>query len=93
MQNPYDPVDQTNLIIDGLDIGDVVGKIRKRDNTIDRLNSAVKHYYYGTGRGMGTTDTFHVFPPVPRVVHTLGVLDHQGRGFDLGEMNSSVRAI
>lgn len=30
MQNPYDPVDQTNLIIDGLDIGDVVGKIRKQ---------------------------------------------------------------
>ena len=30
MQNPYDPVDQTNVIIDGLDIGDVVGKIRKQ---------------------------------------------------------------
>ena len=30
MQNPYDPVDQTNVIIDGLDIGAVVGKIRKQ---------------------------------------------------------------
>jgi hypothetical protein len=30
MQNPYDPVDQTSVIIDGLDIGAVVGKIRKQ---------------------------------------------------------------
>ena len=30
MQNPYDPVDQSNVTIDGLDIGAVVGKIRKQ---------------------------------------------------------------
>ncbi len=30
MQNPYDPVDQSNVTIDGLDIGAVVGTIRKQ---------------------------------------------------------------
>lgn len=30
MRNPYDPVDQSDVIIDGLDIGDVVGKIREQ---------------------------------------------------------------
>ena len=30
MQNPYDPVDQSGVVIDGLDIGTVVGEIRER---------------------------------------------------------------
>lgn len=29
MQNPYDPIDQSNVTIDGLDIGNVVSKIRE----------------------------------------------------------------
>ena len=30
MQNPYEPLDQTGLVIDGLDIGAVVSTIRKQ---------------------------------------------------------------
>ena len=30
MQNPYDPVDQSDVTIEGLDIGEVVGKIREQ---------------------------------------------------------------
>jgi ectoine hydroxylase-related dioxygenase (phytanoyl-CoA dioxygenase family) len=30
MQNPYDPVDQTDVVINGLDIGEVVGKVREQ---------------------------------------------------------------
>lgn len=30
MQNPYDPVDQTDVVLNGLDIGGVVGKVREQ---------------------------------------------------------------
>ncbi|MBT5204722.1 MAG: hypothetical protein HOL98_14785 [Gammaproteobacteria bacterium] len=30
MQNPYDPVDQTDVVVNGLDIGEVVGKVREQ---------------------------------------------------------------
>ncbi len=30
MRNPYDPVDQAGVVIDGLDVGDVVSKIREQ---------------------------------------------------------------
>ena len=31
---PYDPIDQTGVVVDGLDIGAVVGDIHKRCNTV-----------------------------------------------------------
>ena len=30
MKNPYDPVDQTGMVIDGLDIGKVVNEIQEK---------------------------------------------------------------
>ena len=30
MKNPYDPIDQTGMVIDGLDIGKVVSEIQKK---------------------------------------------------------------
>ena len=30
MQNPYDPVDQTDVVVNGLDIGEVVSKVREQ---------------------------------------------------------------
>ena len=31
---PYDPIDQTGVVVDGLDIGAVVGDIHKRGYTV-----------------------------------------------------------
>ena len=49
-QNPYDPVDQTGVIIDGLDIGAVVGEVHERGyaivddflapSTVERITTA-----------------------------------------------------
>ena len=30
MNNPYDPVDQTGVVVDGLDIGSVVSEIQDK---------------------------------------------------------------
>ena len=37
MNNPYDPVDQTGIVVDGLDIGSVVSEIRDKGYCVENF--------------------------------------------------------